>query len=149
MGNDCALSTVNQANKKTTCFRTSSNIIALTVEINTTNTIMAIMKLQTENINDNIKNTSSDDSNDNKEIEHVKTIPGTSMRNRATKIKLNYFMLNQIKKGNRLPYDVISLAVVVLKALDSNGISSHKEERILGKFNLFLEEKEFLYFLFI
>ena len=58
-------------------------------------------------------------------------------------------MLNQIKKGNRLLYNVINLAVVVLKALDSNGISSHKKERILGKFNLFLEEKEFLYFLFI
>ena len=45
--------------------QTSSNIVVQTVKANTTK---SISKLQTENINKNIKNSSSDDPHDNKEI---------------------------------------------------------------------------------
>ena len=92
-----------------------------------------------------IKNSSSDHHHNNKEIGYVKTISGTSIRNRATNAKLDDIMLNQIEKGNRLSHEVINLALSFcmgkketlgdLKILDWNGISSHKEEeRIFGKF---------------
>ena len=45
-------------------------------------------KLETESINENIKNTSSDDPHDNREIEYMKAITGPSMQNSATKTKL-------------------------------------------------------------
>ena len=146
------LSTINQANKETPCLQTSSNIVAQTIEVNTTN---SISKLETENINENINNASSDHPHDSKEIEYVKAIPGTSMRNRATKTKLDDTMLNQIKKGSRLSHEVIIWHHVFygkktlgdLKILDWNGISSHKEEeRILGKF--YLSKKRNIGYLF-
>ena len=95
MEKDYTVSTINQANKETSCLQTSSNIVAQTIEVNTTN---SISKLETENINENIKNSSSDHPHDSKEIEYVKTTPGTSIRNRATKTKLDDTMLNQIMK---------------------------------------------------
>ena len=49
--------------------------------------INSISKLQTENINENIRNSSSDHPHGSKEIEYVKAIPGMSRRNRATKTK--------------------------------------------------------------
>ena len=70
------VSTINQANKETPCLQTSSIIVAQTIEVNTTN---CISKLETENINENIKNSSSDHPDDSNEIEYVKTIPGTSI----------------------------------------------------------------------
>ena len=82
MEKDYTVSTINQANKETSCLQTSSNIVAQTIEVNTTN---SISKLETENINENIKNSSSDHPDDSNEIEYVKTIPSTSTRNRATK----------------------------------------------------------------
>ena len=82
MEKDYTVSTINQANKETPCLQTSSIIVAQTIEVNTTN---CISKLETENINENIKNSSSDHPDDNNEIEYVKTIPSTSTRNRATK----------------------------------------------------------------
>ena len=88
------MSTINQANKETPCRHASSNIVAQTTEINSTN---SISKLETENIN-NIKNASSDDLHNSKEIGNIKTIPGTSIRNRTTKAKLHDIMLNQIEK---------------------------------------------------
>ena len=63
---DYTVLTTNQTNKEIPFIHTSSDLVAQTVEINTTN---CISKLQTKNINDNIKNTSSDDAQDNKEIE--------------------------------------------------------------------------------
>lgn len=45
-------------------------------------------KLETESINENIKNTSSDDPHDNREIAYMKAITGPSMQNSATKTKL-------------------------------------------------------------
>ena len=53
MEKDYTVSTINQANKETPCLRTSSNIVAQTIEVNTTN---SISKLETDNINENIKN---------------------------------------------------------------------------------------------
>ena len=74
-------------------------------------------------------------------------MPSTSIRNCATKKRLDNFMLNQINKGNRLSHEVINLAssllwekketLAALKILSWNGMSSHKEEeRILGKLYL-------------
>ena len=105
------MSTINQANKKTTCLQTSSKIIAQTIEVNTTN---SISKLQTGNINESIKNSSSAHHHGIKEIEYEKTTPGTSIPNRATKTKLNDVMLNHIEKGNRLSYEVINVASFLL-----------------------------------
>ena len=110
MEKDYTGSTINQANKETPCLQTSSNIVAHTIEVNTTNTIS---KLETENINENIKSSSRDHPHDSKEIEYVKTIPGTSIRNRATKTKLED-MLNQIEKGSRLSHEVTNLASSLL-----------------------------------
>ena len=110
MEKDYTGSTINQANKETPCLQTSSNIVAHTIEVNTTNTIS---KLETENINENIKNSSRDHPHDSKEIEYVKTIPGTSIRNRATKTKLED-MLNQIEKGSRLSHEVTNLVSSLL-----------------------------------
>ena len=152
MEKDYTGSTINQANKETPCLQTSSNIVAHTIEVNTTNTIS---KLETENINENIKNSSRDHPHDSKEIEYVKTIPGTSIRNRATKTKLDNTTLNQIEEGNRLSHEAINLASSFLwektlgdlKILDWNGFSSHKEEeRILGKF--YLSKKRNIGYLF-
>ena len=75
--------------------------------------LYTISKLETEDINENIKNSSRDHPHDSKEIEYVKTIPGTSIRNRATKTKLED-MLNQIEKGSRLSHEVINLASSLL-----------------------------------
>ena len=111
MEKDYTVSTTNQTNKEILFIHTSSNFITETVEINTTN---SISKLENENINDNIKNLSSDDVHDNKEIEYVNTISGMSIRNRATKAKLDGFMLYQIEEGNRLPHDIINLASSLL-----------------------------------
>ena len=94
-------------NKETPCLQTSSIIVAQTIEVNTTN---STSKLATENINENIKNSSNDHSNDSNEIEYVITIPSPSIRNRATKTKLDDIMLNQIEKGSRLSHEVINLA---------------------------------------
>ena len=91
MEKDYTVSTINQANNETPCLQTSSNIVAQTIEVNTTN---SISKLQTENINENIKNSISDHPLDSKEIEYVKTIPGTSIFNRATKTKSDDIILN-------------------------------------------------------
>ena len=82
MEKDYTVSTTNQTNKEILFIHISSNLVTETVEINTTN---SISKLETENINDNIKNLSSDDVHDNKEIEYVKAISGMSIRNRVTK----------------------------------------------------------------
>ena len=68
-----------------------------------------ISKLENENINENIKNSSSDHPHDSKEIEYAKTIPGTSLRNRATKTKLDDILLNQIEKGIRLSHEIRNL----------------------------------------
>ena len=68
-----------------------------------------ISKLENENINENIKNSSSDHPHDSKEIEYAKTIPGTSLRNRATKTKLDDILLNQIEKGIRLSHEITNL----------------------------------------
>ena len=93
MEKDYTVSAINQANKETPCLQTSSIIVAQTIEVNTTS---SISNLETENINENIKNSSSDHPDDSNEIEYVKRIPGTSIRNRATKTKLDDIMLNQI-----------------------------------------------------
>ena len=53
MEKDYTVSAINQANKETPCLQTSSNIVAQTIQANTTN---SISKLETENINENIKN---------------------------------------------------------------------------------------------
>ena len=90
------VSTINQANKETLCLQTSSNIVAQTTEVNTTN---SISKLQTENINENIKNSSSDHHHYSKEIEYVKTIPGTSIRNRATKTNFRRYHVKLDRKS--------------------------------------------------
>ena len=90
MEKDYTVSTKNQTNKEILFIHISSNLVTETVEINTTN---SISKLETENINDNIKNLSSDDVHDNKEIEYVKAISGMSIRNRATKIKIRRFYI--------------------------------------------------------
>ena len=42
MEKDYTGSTINQANKETPCLQTSSNIVAHTIEVNTTNTIYYI-----------------------------------------------------------------------------------------------------------
>ena len=107
MGKDYTVLAINEANKETPCLQTYNNIVAQAIEVNTTN---SISKLETENINENIKNSSSDDPRDSKEIQYVKTIPGTSIQNRATKTKLDDTMLNQIEKGSRLSHEVINLA---------------------------------------
>ena len=81
MEKDYTVSTINQANKETTCLQTCSIIVVQTIDVNTTN---SISKLETENINENIKNSSSDHTDDSSEVEYVKAIPDTSIRNRAT-----------------------------------------------------------------
>ena len=91
----------------TPCFQTSSNIVVQTVKVNTA---ISVSKLQTENINKNIKNSSSDDPYDNKEIQYVKTTPNTSMQNRATKTKFADFMINHIEKENWLSHKVIDVS---------------------------------------
>ena len=137
MDKDYIMSTINQVNKDIPCLQTSSNIVAQTIEVNTTN---SISKLRTENICENIKNLSSDDPLDRKEIEYVETIPGTSMRNRAIKTNLNSIMLNQIDKESQLSHEAVNLASFLLweeetladlEILDWNEISSHKEEERL------------------
>ena len=89
MEKDYTVWTTNQTNKEILFIHISSNLVTERVEINTTN---SISKLETENINDNIKNL-SDDVHDNKEIEYVKAISGMSIRNRATKIKIRRFYI--------------------------------------------------------
>ena len=84
MKKDYIMSKICLANKETPCFHMSSNIVSQTIEINITN---SISKLKTENIIENIKNTSSDDPHDNREIEYIKAIPGTSIRNSVIKTK--------------------------------------------------------------
>ena len=69
MEKDYTVSTINQANKETTCLQTCSIIVVQTIDVNTTN---SISKLETENINENIKNSSTDHPNDSNEIEYVK-----------------------------------------------------------------------------
>ena len=137
MDKDYIMSTINQVNKDIPCLQTSSNIVAQTIEVNTTN---SISKLRTENICENIKNLSSDDPLDRKEIEYVETIPGTSMRNRAIKTNLNSIMLNQIDKESQLSHEAVNMASFLLweketladlEILDWNEISSHKEEERL------------------
>ena len=86
MEKDYTVSAINQANKETPCLQTSSNIVAQTIQANTTN---SISKLETENINENIKNWGSGHPQGSKEIEYVKTIPGASIWNRTTETKLN------------------------------------------------------------
>ena len=81
MEKDYTVSTINQANNETPCLQTSSIIVAQTIEVNTAN---FVSKLETENINENIKNSSSDHTDDSSEVEYVKAIPDTSIRNRAT-----------------------------------------------------------------
>ena len=144
---DYTVSTINQANKETRCLQTSSNIVPQTIEVNATN---SISKLQTKNINKSIKNSSSDHHHNSKEIEYVKTIPGTSIRNRATKTKLDNIMLNQIEKGNRLSYEVINMALPLLwekrdiVAFEDTGLQwnqfSQRRGKNFGKI-LFIEEK--------
>lgn len=51
------MSATNQTNNDIPFIHTSSNIVTQTVEINNAN---SLSKLNTENINDNIKNTNSD-----------------------------------------------------------------------------------------
>ena len=111
MEKDYTVSTINQANKESPCLQTSGNIVAQTIEVNTTN---SLSKLETENIKENIQNSSSDHPHASKEIEYVKTIPGTSIRNRASKTKLDDIMLNQIEKGSLLSHEVINLASSLL-----------------------------------
>ena len=143
MEKDCIVSTINHANKETPYLQASSNIVAQTIEVNTTN---SMSKLETENINENINNSSSDHPHNSKEMEYVNTIAGTSIRNRATKTKLDNTVLNQIEKESRLSQELINLGsfhhqikltLGDLKILDWNEVSSHKEEmRILRKFYL-------------
>ena len=151
MEKDYTVSTINQANKETSCLQTSSNIVAQTIEVNTTN---SISKLETENINENIKNSSSDHPDDSNEIEYVKRIPGTSIRNRATKTKLDDIMLNQIEKGSWLSHEVINLASSLLwekrniggfedTVLEWNQFSQRRRKDF-GQV-LFIEEKEYLF----
>ena len=96
MEKDYTVSTINQANKETTCLQTCSIIVVQTIDVNTTN---SISKLETENINENIKSSSSDHPHDSKEIEYVKTIPGTSIQNRATKTKLGHVKSDRERKS--------------------------------------------------
>ena len=51
MEKTCTVSIINQANKEIPCFQTSSNVVAQTIEVNTTN---SISKLETENINEKL-----------------------------------------------------------------------------------------------
>ena len=111
MEKDYIVSTINQANKETPYLQASSNIVAQTIEVNTTN---SISKLETENINENINNSSSDHPHNSKEIEYANTIPDTSIRNCATKTKLDNTVLNQIEKGSRLSQELINLASSLL-----------------------------------
>ena len=144
---DYTVSTINQANKETRCLQTSNNIVPQTIEVNATN---SISKLQTKNINKSIKSSSSDHHHNSKETEYVKTIPGTSIRNRATKTKLDNIMLNQIEKGNRLSYEVINMALPLLwekrdiVAFEDTGLQwnqfSQRRGKNFGKI-LFIEEK--------
>ena len=96
---DYIVSTKNQVNKDIPWLHTSSNIFAQKIEINSTN---SISKLEAENINDIIKNTSRDDPHGSKEIEIIKTIPDTKPQNRATKTKLDDIML-MILTGKKHP----------------------------------------------
>ena len=147
MEKDYTVSTINQANKETPCLQTSSNIVPQTIEVNGTN---SISKLQTKNINKSIKNSSSDQHHDSKEIEYVKTNPGTSIRNCATKTKLDDIMLNQIEKGNWLSHEVINLALSLLwEKRDIGGFEdtvlewnqfSQRRRKDFGQV-LFIEEK--------
>ena len=148
------VSTINQANKETPCLQTSSIIVAQTIEVNTTN---SISKLETENINENIKNSSSDHPDDSNEIEYVKRIPGTSIRNRATKTKLDDIMLNQIEKGSWLSHEVIKLASSLLwekrniGGFEDTGLEWNQFSQRRGKdFGqiLFIEEKEHWIFVY-
>ena len=144
---DYTVSTINQANKEARCLQTSTNIVPQTIEVNATN---SVSKLQTKNINKSIKNSSSDHHHNSKETEYVKTIPGTSTRNRATKTKLDNIMLNQIEKGNRLSYEVINMALPLLwekrdiVAFEDTGLQwnqfSQRRGKNFGKI-LFIEEK--------
>ena len=145
------MSTINQANKKTPCLQASSKIIAQTIEVNTTN---SISKLQTGNINESIKNSSSAHHQGIKEIEYVKTTPGTSIPNRATKTKLNDIMLNQIEKGNRLSHEVINVASFLLwekrdiGGFEDTGLEWNQFSQRRGREFwqiLFIEEKEYLF----
>ena len=154
MEKDYTVSTINQANKETPCLQTSSNIVAQTIEVNTTN---SISKLQTENINENIINSSSDHPHDSKEIEYVKTIPDTSIRNCATKTKLDDIMLNQVKKGTRLSHEVINLASSLLWEkrnigdFEDTGLEWNQFSQRRGKdfgLILFIEEKEHWIFVY-
>ena len=141
MEKDYIVSTINHANKETPYLQASSNIVAQTIEANTTNSMSKL-----EIINENINNSSSDHPHNSKEIEYVNTIAGTSIRNRATKTKLDNTVLNQIEKESRLSQELmnlgsfhhqIKLTLGDLKILDWNEVSSHKEEkRILRKFYL-------------
>ena len=154
MEKDYTVSTINQANKETPCLQTSSNIVAQTIEVNTTN---SISKLQTENINENIINSSSDHPHDSKEIEYVKTIPDASIRNCATKTKLDDIMLNQVKKGTRLSHEVINLASSLLWEkrnigdFEDTGLEWNQFSQRRGKdfgLILFIEEKEHWIFVY-
>ena len=111
MGKYYTVSTINQGNKDARYLQTSSNIVPQTIEVNATN---SISNLQAKNINKSIKNSSSDHHRNSKQIGYVKIISGTSIRNRATKAKLDDIMLNQIEKGNRLSHEVINLALSFL-----------------------------------
>ena len=66
MEKDYTVSTINQANKETPCLQTSSNIVAQTNEVNSISNSYtnSISKLETENINENIKNSNSDHPHD-------------------------------------------------------------------------------------
>ena len=154
MEKDYTVSTINQANKETPCLLTSSIIVAQTIEVNTTS---SILNLETENINENIKNSSSDHPDDSNEIEFVKRIPGTSIRNRAAKTKLDDIMLNQIEKGSWLSHEVINLASSLLwekrniggfedTALEWNQFSQRRGKDF-GQI-LFIEEKEHWIFVY-
>ena len=154
MEKDYTVSTINQANKETPCLQTSSNIVAQTIEVSATN---SISKLETKNINENIKNSSSNHPHDSKEIEHVKTIPGTSIRNRATKTKLDDIMLNQIEKGSRLSHEVVNLASSLLwnkrniGGFEDTGLEWNQFSQTKGKdFGqiLFIKEKEHWIFVY-
>ena len=111
----------------------------------------SISKLQTESINENIKNSSSDHPHDSKEIGYVKTIPGISIQNRATKTKSDDIIYNQIEKGNRLSDKVINLASSLLwEKRNIGGFEDTKLEwnhfsqrrgKDFGQI-LFIEEKE-------
>ena len=86
----------------------------------------------------------------------VKTIPGTPLRSRATKTKLDDNMLNQIEKGSRLSHEVINLASSLLwekrnigrfedTGLEWNQFSQRRGED-LGKF--YLSKKRNIGYLF-